>query len=79
VLSAPQHSLLRWYRATLQPYLVKLRPVEIQRSLDMSRSLARHIIAGEFPHPRHLPALAKLAGVELPRKFTAALSAPAAL
>jgi hypothetical protein len=76
---AEREPLIRWYRATLQPHLIKLRPVEIQRSLDMSRSLARHIIAGEFPHPRHLPALAKLAGVELPRKFTTALSTPAAL
>jgi hypothetical protein len=71
--------LIRWYRATLQPHLVKLRPVEIERALNMSRSLARHIIAGQFPHPRHLPALATLAGVELPRTFTASLSNPAAL
>ncbi len=64
---AEREPLIRWYRATLQPHLVKLRPVEIERALDMSRSLARHIISGEFPHPRHLPALAKLASVPLPK------------
>jgi hypothetical protein len=33
-------------------------------------------VAGTIPRPRHYPNLAALAGVELPSKFAAALSAP---
>jgi len=43
--------------------------VRINHQHHRPRSLARHITRGEFPHPRHLPALARLAGVELPNEL----------
>jgi hypothetical protein len=44
----------------------------------MGRSYAYYIVAGtRIPHPRHYPNLAALVGVELPRKFAAAVSAAA--
>jgi hypothetical protein len=43
----------------------------------MGRTYAYALIAGTLiPHPRHYPNLAVLAGIELPGKLAAALSAP---
>jgi CRISPR-associated endonuclease Cas1 len=70
-------ALRRWYQSELQPRLSKLSASEIVRGAAMGRTYAYHIVAGtRIPHPRHYPNLAALAGVELPRKFAAALSAP---
>lgn len=68
-------ALRRWYQEELQPRLSKMSANEIVRGAAMGRTYAYHIIAGtRIPHPRHYPNLAALVGVELPRKFTAALS-----
>jgi CRISPR-associated endonuclease Cas1 len=78
MLPASDRDALRsWYRTELQPRLSKMRASEIVRGAAMGRTYAYHIVAGtRIPHPRHYPNLAALAGVELPRKFAAALSAP---
>jgi hypothetical protein len=78
MLPAPDRDALRsWYQKELQPRLLKMSASEIVRGAAMGRIHAYHIIAGtRIPHPRHYPNLAALAGVELPRKFAAALSVP---
>ncbi len=57
----------RWYSAAIEPRLTSLRTADIRRSLAVSWSYATLIKQGRrTPHPRHFPALAKLAGVEAP-------------
>lgn len=79
-LLGPDRKALRlWYTEELQPRLSKMSPGEIERGAAVRRSYAYYIVAGtRIPHPRHYPNLAALAGVELPRRFAAALSAGAA-
>jgi hypothetical protein len=68
--------LRRWYETELQPRLSQLRAREIVQGAAMGRTYAYALIAGTLiPHPRHYPNLAALAGIELPGKFAAALSA----
>jgi CRISPR/Cas system-associated endonuclease Cas1 len=68
-------ALRRWYWNELQPRLSRLHPTEVALGAAMGRSYAYYIVAGtRIPHPRHYPSLAALVGVELPRKFAAALS-----
>jgi hypothetical protein len=70
-------ALRRWYAEELQPRLSKMHPTEIALGAAMGRSYAYYIVAGKrIPHPRHYSSLAALVGVELPRKFAAALSSP---
>jgi hypothetical protein len=78
MLSPSERAVLRqWYEMELQPRLSKMRASEIVRGAAMGRTYAYHVIAGtRIPHPRHYPNLAALAGIELPGKFAAALSAP---
>jgi CRISPR-associated endonuclease Cas1 len=66
--------VIRWYSTELQPHLASVRPVDIARGLAVSKSYSIHVKQGRVPHPRHFPALAKLAGVPLPKTFSAALS-----
>ena len=59
----------------LQPRLSRMDPTAIAQGTTIGRSYAYYIVAGtRIPHPRHYPNLAALVGVELPRKFAAALS-----
>jgi hypothetical protein len=75
--ASEREALRRWYQKELQPRLSKMSANEIMQSTAMGRTYAYHIIAGtRTPHPRHYPNLATLAGVDLPSKFAAALSAP---
>ena len=76
MLPAPDSDALRrWYTEELQPRLSRMHPTEIALGAAMGRSYAYYIVAGtRIPHPRHYPSLAALVGVELPRKFAAALS-----
>ena len=78
MLSPSERAVLhQWYETKLQPRLSKLPAREIVQGAAMGRTYAYAIIAGTLiPHPRHYPNLAALAGIELPRKFAAALSAP---
>ena len=70
-------ALRRWYTKELQPRLSRMHPTEIALGAAMGRSYAYYIVAGtRIPHPRHYSSLAALVGVELPRKFAAALSSP---
>jgi hypothetical protein len=77
-LPASDRSALRhWYTEELQPRLSRMDPTAIARGTTIGRSYAYYIVAGtRVPHPRHYPNLAALVGVELPRKFAAALSSP---
>jgi CRISPR-associated endonuclease Cas1 len=79
-LPAPDRDALRsWYQKELQPRLSKMSASEIVQGAAMGRTYAYHVIAGtRIPHPRHYPNLAALAGLELPRKFAAALSSASA-
>ncbi len=66
--AAERAGLSEWYTAEIAPRLVGLRTVDVARALDISRVYARHTIRGEkTPHPRHFTALAKLAGVDIPK------------
>ena len=78
MLSPSERAVLRhWYETELQPRLSKLPAREIVQGAAMGRTYAYAIIAGTLiPHPRHYPNLAALAGIELPGKFAAVLSAP---
>ncbi len=75
-LPASDRSALRhWYTEELQPRLSRMDPTAIAQGTTIGRSYAYYIVAGtRVPHPRHYPNLAALVGVELPRKFAAALS-----
>ena len=77
-LPASDRSALRhWYTEELQPRLSRMDPTAIAQGTTIGRSYAYYIVAGtRIPHPRHYPNLAALVGVELPRKFAAALSSP---
>jgi hypothetical protein len=55
-----------WYQNVLQPRLASVRPADIARALAVSESYSILIKKGRTPHPRHWPALAALAGVEMP-------------
>jgi hypothetical protein len=72
---APDLDALRqWYAENLQARLSRMHPTEIALGAAMGRSYAYYIVAGtRIPHPRHVPSLAALVGVELPKEFAAAL------
>jgi hypothetical protein len=55
------------YSTELQPHLASVRPVDIARTLAVSKSYSIHLKQGRVPHPRHFAALAMLAGVPLPK------------
>jgi hypothetical protein len=75
LLASDGDALRRCYTEELQPRLSRMHPTEIALGAAMGRSYAYYIVAGtRIPHPRHYPNLAALVGVELPRKFAAALS-----
>ena len=74
--ASDRRALRQWYTEVLQPRLSRMHPSEIAVRAAMGRSYAYYIAAGtRIPHPRYYPNLAALAGVELPKKFAAALSA----
>jgi CRISPR-associated endonuclease Cas1 len=78
---AENAALVQWYANELKPYLSSVRPVDIARALDVSQGYSIRIKHGYMPHPRHFAALAKLAGIEVPKALlpqtTAAASLPA--
>jgi hypothetical protein len=64
---AARDQLRRWYAAEVKPRLMELQPKDILRAIEVSRTYAREIIAGQIPHRRHFAALAKLVGVPAPK------------
>jgi hypothetical protein len=69
-------ALRHWYSEELQPRLSRMSPNQTAQRTAVSRSYAYYIVAGtRIPH--HYPNLAALAGVELPQKFAAVVSASA--
>jgi hypothetical protein len=65
--TADRDVLDRWYLAVIEPRLTSVRTADIRRSLAVSQKYATLIKQGRrTPHPRHFPALAKLAGVVPP-------------
>jgi hypothetical protein len=59
--------LQQWFSTELSPRLAGVRTIDVARALDISRVYARGIVRGEkVPHPRHLAALAQLAGIQMP-------------
>jgi CRISPR-associated endonuclease Cas1 len=64
---AVRAQLHRWYAAQIQPRISDLHPKDIVGAIEVSRAYARQLIAGQIPHRRHFPALAKLVGVAVPK------------
>jgi hypothetical protein len=75
VPASDRKAMRDWYAENLQPRLSRMHPTEIALGTAMGRSYAYYIVAGtRIPHPRHIPSLAALVGVELPKELAAALS-----
>jgi hypothetical protein len=55
----------RYYVEKIRPVLPTLSGAAIAKALKVSRVYANHIRKGRLPHPRHWPALAKMAGQDL--------------
>jgi CRISPR-associated protein Cas1 len=62
-----QDRLRRWYVAELAPRVATLRTSVLVQATGLSIRYAIMIRQGYVPHPRHFPALAKLAGVPAPK------------
>jgi CRISPR-associated endonuclease Cas1 len=68
---AAREQLQGWYVAQVKPRLIELQPKDIARAIEVSRTYARQVIAGQIPHRRHFAALSKLAGVPAPTALSA--------
>jgi hypothetical protein len=69
--------LRQWFTRSLYPAISNCRPLDIVNATGVSTAYAHMIRKGEYsPHPRHYPALAKLAGIAMPALSAAVTREP---
>jgi hypothetical protein len=68
-------ALRRWYADAVYPALTRCKLTAIMHATGLSKQFSITIRAGRLtPHPRHFAAIAKLAGVQVPKALIPVLS-----